>query len=79
MESSLDQRDVQIALRIFDHLRSFGHANRFRLGNPLHNDRTVERGDALEGLRRRLSRDDLANISRRNGVLVPPGLIRSGL
>jgi len=69
------QGDIQIALRVLDHLRRLRHLDRGGAMNAGDDDGTVDRGDDLEGARI-LAGNHLLDLRER--VLPVAGLMRSG-
>src|SRR6185503_8947686 len=67
----VDQRDIDVALRVLDDLGSLGHLQARRLVRAGRDDRAVERVDVVGGLRRR-ARCDL--LDRRQPVFLVAGI-----
>ena len=58
------QRDIEVTLRVFDHLRSFGHLDRAGAIHAGRHDTAVDLGDAIQR-RGRIPRDDLHDPGQR--------------
>ena len=58
------QRDIEVALRVFDHLRGFGHLDRAGAMHAGRHDAAVDLGDAIQR-RGRIPRDDLHDPGQR--------------
>ena len=70
------ERDVEVALGVFDHLGRFGDLDRGRAVDAGRDHRSVDLGDDVEGLSAFCAETTLMMVSKR--CFLSPGLMRSG-